>query len=238
MSKYTWIGWYNACVKYSWRIIGSHLFFLGVVGLVAYFTYGVFQQVPTGVNEVSTKASVVQTGAVVIGLFSIVLAALQVRVNASWNKVLSYHNHFGELITPDVLQKLEEVARAKEFEANLKAGTAICENTAKAIFEHGHSDRVVSCYLDEFEEFACAVNAGVVDDEYAYQLEGTRVARVWTVFRNYVQHCRSAPASSPTVYKQLQALAHRWKDRKEHEHKARERAQRRKERKGAIGSQV
>jgi len=209
------------------------LFFAAVLLIVGFFTYEAYKMVPEGDTQLATRASVIQAGGVVIGLFSIVLAAIQVRVNANWNKVLSYHNHFGQLITTEVLDRLEATADAKGFKDNLQKRTAISLEVSQAIFEDGKHDRVLSCYLDEFEEFCGAVNLGAVDMDYAYRLEGTRVVKVWEVFHNYAVYCRKK-LDCPTIYKQLEHLADAWAARMKFEKQQREKAERKGARTGAI----
>ncbi|HHA2501847.1 TPA: DUF4760 domain-containing protein [Stenotrophomonas maltophilia] len=233
MSWYVIQGWYTTVKQWGWKIISSHLFFAAVLLVVGFFTYEAYKMVPEGDNQLATRASVIQAGGVVIGLFSIVLAAIQVRVNANWNKVLSYHNHFGQLITTDVLDRLEKTAEAKEFTDNLKNRTPISKEVAQAIYDDGKHDRVLSCYLDEFEEFCGAVNLGAVDMDYAYRLEGTRVVKVWEVFQNYAFYCREK-MDCPTIYKQLEHLAGNWHDRMEFEKEQRAKADRKGARNGAI----
>lgn len=238
MSKHTWIGWYNITMKYSWRIVGSHLFFLLAAGAICYGTYRILMALPAGQDTVATKAAVVQTGAVVLGLFSIVLTALQVRVNATWNKVLSYHNHFGSLITPEVIEKVKKVAIDRGFTDHLTEGTTIPETIAAAILENADSESLIGCYLDEFEEFCGAINAGVVDNDYAYGLEGTRILRVWNIYKLFIKKCRESDGSSPYVYKQLEVVAHRWADRRQYDNKKEAARQQKLNGRGGMGSTV
>ncbi len=215
--SYRLIGWYNSWVSFTWKIIGSHIFFLLAALTVAYGTFHVLKQVPDGANALATKSGVVQAGAVLLGLFSILMAALQVRVNATWNKVLSYHTFFGDLITPEVLKALFVAADECGFKEKLKKYEALDDAHVEKIMGDAEHDATVSCYLNEFEEFCTAVNAGVVDDEYAYKLEGARLIRVSTVFAKYIHRCREDGISSRNLYAELEHRARRWNERKQDE---------------------
>lgn len=214
---YRVVAGYNSCMGFTWRIVGSHLFFGAATMLVGYGTYYYLGKVPEGTTALSTKAGVVQAGAVILGLFSVLMAALQVRVNATWNKVLSYHTFFGDLITPEILTSLMTTADKCGFKDRLKNYETLEDAHVAAILSDAEHDAVVSCYLNEFEEFCTAVNAGVVDDEYAYKLEGARLIRVNTCFAKYIEKCRTEGISSRRLYVQLEHRARLWNGRKQDE---------------------
>lgn len=214
---YRLVGWYNNAVNYTWRIIGSHVFFGLVALVVAWYTWKQLQAIPDGPNATATKAGVIQAGAVILGLFSVLVAALQVRINATWNKVLSYHNFFGELITPQALRNLMATAKACGFSEKLQTGDELSQEDVAKIVDSPSHEAIISCYLDEFEEFCAAVNAGVVDNEYAYKLEGSRVVRVHKLFASYIRHCRGDDGANRSIYAELEHRANDWTVRKDHE---------------------
>lgn len=80
-------------------------------------------------------------------------------------------------------------------------------------------------YLNDFEEFAAAVNVGLVDDDYTYHVESARVLNAYYGFEEIINYWllddqQKAAASRATgvapsdYYGELKKLAERWRARK------------------------
>jgi hypothetical protein len=87
---------------------------------------------------------------------------------------------------------------------------------------------VVREYLNDFEEFASAINCGLVDDDYAYKLEATRALNAYYGFKEMINYWhaedrqisdRSGGAIPLTTnyYGELRSVVERWKERKQAE---------------------
>ena len=91
-------------------------------------------------------------------------------------------------------------------------------------------------YLNDFEEFAAAINCGLVDEDYVYRLESTRVLGAHFGFRMMVNHWHAEDKDksersggkipvTTDYYGELLSVAERWKVRKEAEQLVEARAQ-------------
>jgi len=80
-------------------------------------------------------------------------------------------------------------------------------------------------YLNDFEEFAAAVNSGLVDDDYAYHIENVRVLNCYYGFEEVINHYaledqeraarqKTELLASSDYYGELKRLAEKWKARK------------------------
>jgi len=174
--------------------------------------------------------AIVQAALVALGLYSLYfvaeqarqtaaqvrLSADQVRQTAKWNKLLSYHQFFGELITTDMVKEMLSVAEKCDFKAAMNGVTPMSDDSRRKLEGEPIDVKTVLAYLDEFEEFCGAVQAGVTDHEYAYTLEATRVIRTWIVFGPFIQVQRASHPFS-RCYLELERLGSAWKLRREQE---------------------
>jgi hypothetical protein len=85
-----------------------------------------------------------------------------------------------------------------------------------AIFANEAFKSTFARYLDCYEGFCAAVHAGVVDKDYAYTLEATKVIRAWTVFKPFVRRLRSSNEYS-RCYLELERLGAAWKQQRDQE---------------------
>lgn len=165
-------------------------------------------------------AAIVQTAAVLVGLLSLILIAKQIRATAAQaanaaaiSQSLAYHQFFGDLVTVEVHEKIRKAAAECGFADARKKGEPMSPAAVACIKENETHDAVVACYLDEFEEFCGAIHAGLLDADYAYGLEATRVIRTWKVFEPYVVACRGETGDHRT-YLELETVAATWTDKR------------------------
>lgn len=156
--------------------------------------------------------AVIQTGALCIGLLSLVLIARQTRTTASLAKVNSYHQFFGDLITTETRQKMFKLAEDCGFTAEFEEQRPLTESAVEALMKLENRP-VISSYLDEFEEFSGAVHAGAVSEEYAYRLEATRIIRTWIVFEPFIRAVR-AKMRDERCYLEIARLGSTWQSRR------------------------
>jgi hypothetical protein len=159
-------------------------------------------------------SKIVELGILGVGLVSLLLIFQQNQQVRRWNKILSYHQFFGDLISDEMAAKIQQTVNACGAAVEVAANNPISAESARAMAESDDHKQVVSSYLDEFEEFCGAVNAGVVQEEYAYSLEATRVIRTWNVYKPYIELRRSSFKNS-LFYLELEVVAGRWSEERQ-----------------------
>ena len=174
--------------------------------------------------------AIIQSALVALGLYSLYFVAEQARLTAEqvsqtreqtqqtakWNKLLSYHQFFGELITTEMVLEMMAVAERCGFKDAMNSVQAMSLASRQALENDPVAVKTVAAYLDEFEEFCAAVQAGVTASEYAYTLEATRVLRAWIVFEPFIQSQRATHRFS-RCYLELERIGSAWKERRERE---------------------
>lgn len=165
-----------------------------------------------GERNYASVAAVIQTGAICIGLLSLVLIARQTRTTATLSKINNYHQFFGDLITTETRQKMRDLAQTCRFTAEMEEQRPLTANSV-TLLQDPLNRPVMSSYLDEFEEFCGAVHAGAVSEEYAYRLEATRVIRTWVVFEPFIKAMRGK-AENERCYREIARLASDWQARR------------------------
>lgn len=172
-----------------------------------------------------------------IGSTSILILAAQWRQQRAWNRVLSYHQYFSEL------PRRENVITLEACLARLDVATPTTSDPLKskdidAILNDTGTGRrartICQGYLDDFEEFCAAVNAGITSERYAIDIEGSRVIRAFYGFEPLIRRLReqqdqalaalgaATRSGSPMrskYYEELERVAKRWRRRREREHK-------------------
>src|SRR5690606_33582293 len=150
-------------------------------------------------------------------------AALQAEHAAEVAHRLVYHQFFGDLVTAAVRENLRKAATACHFDGALKDSVPLSDQAVRALDNCDEHHAVVVSYLDEFEEFCGAIYCGLLDEDYAYRLEGERVTRLWVVFGPFVRECRKR---CPRAYWELERLAGQWIERRRSEDEKEQVAQR------------
>lgn len=167
----------------------------------------------------STGARILELLVLGIGLQSIILLWAQNRAMTIWNSVRSYHDYFQEFPPEHRIEAMENLAEKLGFLQCLLDLTPIPKTVVDAIESTRESRLTVRKFLDDYEEFCAAVNARVVDPEYAYGIEGTRVIRVKIVFEPLISRMR-AENKYTRCYLELMKLGEEWKLRREREARA------------------
>jgi hypothetical protein len=178
-----------------------------------------------------------------LGVVGLLLVWAQLRYTATQNKLLSYHEYFGDLPSGEKVGML--YAALGRLNVNVPLWQAPLTVNDKDLILNDptpvpNAEHAVREYLNEFEEFAAAVNSGLVDDEYAYHIESARPVNAYFGFRELIEHwlaqdqmraARMGGVLPEVYYGELRKLAERWKRRKlrEADHKAKE-----KEKKGVV----
>lgn len=132
----------------------------------------------------------------------------QMRHDHQWRTYLTYHELFPSIPPDDIRNKMYDLARELKFDHHFdNFGKPMPEEALKAIVESCDHRRIVRAYLDEFEKFCGAIRAGIVDDNYAYSLQNTRVIRNFTVFHALIKRWQ---AGNLMAYTELEKVATAW----------------------------
>jgi hypothetical protein len=164
-----------------------------------------------------------------LGVVSLALLWAQLRHTAILGKLSSYHQYFHDL--PN-LHKVGDLYKALE-RCKVAVPTWLIplsegdKNNLLADVElpPGTAELAVREYLNDFEEFSAAINCGLVDEDYVYRIESTRVLNAHFGFRRMVdhwhdeekEHSGGAIPVTTDFYGELLSVAERWKLRKEAE---------------------
>ncbi len=153
----------------------------------------------------------------------------QLRHAGNLNKLIAYHEYFHDLPTSGKVLRLYAAIDRLDIEIPLWQAPltedekdSILEDTVEA---PDRADIAVREYLNDFEEFAAAVNSGLVGEDYAYHLESARTLNAYYGFREVIDHwlaedrkkasrLRESGIATSDYYGELAKLAERWKARK------------------------
>lgn len=156
----------------------------------------------------SDVLSLGQLVALTLGLGSIVLLWLQSRNEARWRRLLYYHQFFADWPADVCRAKMLSVMKELKLDNHLTgAGKPLEEAAIASIIANTEHRQGVVRYLDGFEQFSGAINAGIVAKDYAYKLDATRLLRIHTIFSPLVVEIQR---TSPKAYVQFQHLANQW----------------------------
>jgi len=132
-----------------------------------------------------------------------------------WRRKASYHKHFSSVPRAEVNDKMYALSKQYEFVDCLQGfGQPIPTAKLDELLRDPQNDLTVRAYLDSFERFCGAVKCGLVDDDYAYSLENTRVIRTLTIFQPFIDRVR---AKNSMGYLELRKLAEQWNYRRAEE---------------------
>lgn len=126
-----------------------------------------------------------------------------------WKTIVSYHELFRDGVPSESIRKpMYDFAVQKGF---IKCFDDLGDPMPAKVLAECISDtdarQIIRPYLDEFEKFCGAVNAGIVNENYALSLQGTRVIRNFTVFKGLIKHFQRA---NGLAYVELEKLATKW----------------------------
>lgn len=181
-------------MKRLWKSFGRYekvLIFCGLIILLAGILAWRF-----GVKDPTIEWAVDVAEPMFIGLggLSIVLLWAQMRQTAVWNKHQTYHQFFSELPAREKVLAVRQSLATFGIQRVITRGMPLTVDEVRAILAEHKTEadngltavRAMRDYLNDFEEFCAAVNRGLVDDEYARQLEGSRVINAYFGYKNFI----------------------------------------------------
>lgn len=175
----------------------------------------------------------------VLSLLSVVISALgvatllflwaQLRFTSVQNKLFAYHRFFQDLPKAEKVSLLYRTMGQLKIDRPLwqtPLTSAQCDLIVKDPSpEPNKAETAIREYLNDFEEFASAVNVGLVDADYTYHVESARVLNAYYGFQELINYWllddqQKAAANKTTgvvpsdYYGELKKLAERWRARK------------------------
>lgn len=128
-----------------------------------------------------------------------------------WRTYSFYHQHFADIPPESCREKVYEIAQDLHFiNCFNDRGQAMPAAALSTILGDKDLWEKVRPYLDHFEIFCGAINAELVNEDYAYSLQATRIVRNYTVFQPFIEHHQRTAA---TAYLELSKVAERWMKR-------------------------
>lgn len=128
-----------------------------------------------------------------------------------WKCYAFYHQHFPEVPSEDLRKKVYQIAASGTspfVECFDGRGSSIPDASLNAIRGTAAEWESIRPYLDCFEVFCGAINARLVDEDYAFSLQATRVVRNYAVFEPLINLYKKG---SPTAYCEFHKVAYRWR---------------------------
>lgn len=166
-----------------------------------------------------TATEVLTLGQMVVlalGLGSVVLLWIQSRDESKWRRLLSYHQYFSDCPPAPAREGMLGVMSDIPGHHLDDGGKPLQAAEVNLIVDDAAKRQKVVVYLDGFEQLSGAVLSGIVDAEYAYDHEGTRLLRIYHVFKPLILRIRQ---HSPRAYDQFECLAERWLEKRNADHK-------------------
>jgi hypothetical protein len=165
-----------------------------------------------------------------LGVSSLLLLWGQLRQTAIQVKLTSYHDHFHDLPSVDKVGDLYKALDRCKVDVPTWHKPLTESDRIKLFADPEprpkNAELAVREYLNDFEEFAAAINCGLVDEDYVYRIESTRVLNAHFGFRRMVdfwhekektEHSGGTIPVTADYYGELLSVAERWKVQKEAE---------------------
>jgi len=177
-------------------------------------------------EKILAVLNVVVTG---LGVASLLFVWAQLRHTATQDKLVAYHAHFQDLPRAEKVNALYASMGRLGIERPIWQNPLSAAQCEQILADKEPAPATTSIaireYLNDFEEFAAAVNVGLVDDEYVYHIESSRILNAYYGFEKLIEHWlledqrkatenRAAGVTPSDYYGELKRLAQLWKARK------------------------
>ena len=164
-----------------------------------------------------------------LGVASLLFVWAQLRHTSTQDKLVSYHAYFQDLPRAAKVNALYASMGKLGIERPIWQRPLSQQQRDKIISDAtadpDRAETAVREYLNDFEEFAAAVNVGLIDDDYAYHIESARILNAYYGFEKLIEHwllddqrkateSKAAGVTPSDYYGELKRLAELWKKRK------------------------
>lgn len=164
-------------------------------------------------------------------------ASRQERDEAVWKRVEYLHEHFHDVPRLQVTEAVREYLCELGIHSPPSAHNPISREQAEAIkHDKGKETRppaevLLTRYLNDWEDFCGAISVGVIDDNYAFEMEGNRLIHAFFGYREVINIFRETevddgklrapatgtPSFANKLYLELQRVALRWQKKRTEE---------------------
>lgn len=163
----------------------------------------------------------------------------QERAEQVWKRVMCLHQHFHDVPRLELTDAVRQYLRELGIHSPPSAYSPLTPEQAKAIEHDKGNDKrppakvLISRYLNDWEDFCGAISVVVIDEDYAIEMEGSRLIdaffgyrEVINIFRESRAHdgkvsagATGAPPFVNKLYYELQRIALRWHKKRTEEWK-------------------
>jgi hypothetical protein len=164
-----------------------------------------------------------------LGVASLLVLWAQLRHTSTQDRLVAYHEYFQDLPRAAKVNALyASMGRCKIERPIWQTPLSVAQRDiilGDAAPEPDTAHIAIREYLNDFEEFAAAVNVGLIDDEYAYHIESARILNAYYGFEELIKYWlledqqkatehRATGVAPSDYYGELKKLAEHWKTRK------------------------
>lgn len=122
----------------------------------------------------------------------------QLQQTTKWNKLRSFHDYFSDVPTREHQTHFFELLA--DFDHNnqtailekIKKREALTRKEAEQLRDDADVSSALYAYLDDYEELCGAIRSGIVDEDYAYSMDRTRICRTRTVYKTFIDLLRDS----------------------------------------------
>src|ERR1700746_2735198 len=132
-----------------------------------------------------------KAGGTVIGAIGVSLAYYQVRKAVRWNKVNATFTYLNSAAIVERERKAAEALASLGINLYMQNST-LSDDAVDRIRQNPDIYKEVKDFLNVFEGYATALNAGALDKELAYNLRADRFIRHYEIFEIFIEKERSA----------------------------------------------
>ena len=214
---------------------GNEAIAVSLAVIIVVISVSYWNAVPAAELDRNVSLRIAEVTFSALGFCTLLLLWASLRHSSVLNKRLTYHEHFHDLPSGNKVEALYVLLQRLGIPTP-KASSALTDANAQAIIADTEpppkkGEIVVREYLNDFEEFAAAVNCGLIDKNYAYHIEGPRTVNAYFGFKAIIERWISLEKQLPhgletgdaAIYEELRKLSVEWKARMDAE-SARERS--------------
>lgn len=154
---------------------------------------------------------VLQLGVSAIALLSLFLLWWQLRQTTKWNRLQSQQTFLSR--SSKEIER-ENITAAREAGVELQARIEpLTHEEVEKIWGHPRAYHALMALINDFEMTCMAIQAGVADEEVAYNAHQSRVTRGYYVYEPFVSRIRVHHENND-AFCEWEKVAERWKMRK------------------------
>jgi hypothetical protein len=139
----------------------------------------------------------------VVGLF---LVWQQIRISNAWNRANTQHALLSNLPSLELEERLWSIVETLPQEDR-----RILPSACPTIYGNVGHWVTIKTFLNKHEQLCAAINAGTIDDRYAYAMHGVKIVDAFLIFETYITFIREK-SDDDTIYLELEKVATRWSD--------------------------